>query len=173
MRDRKRKPTRDQLEGRIRDNESDMKNKEEKLERTATDVEIVRETYEDLELDGTVEGTDEIESNLDKAENVTVEVFDSKDAELDTTQNASTEYKNEIKERSDFSDQDLQKVSLSRSKLETIETIQELEKVKLAVIADIEFLQEKFLVAQKDIDESEEVQDSLIHRVHSPKTRSQ
>ena len=166
MRDFKRRPTREQMEGQIRQNENDMKIKEEKLDCTATDVETVRETYDELELDGTVEGTDQIEQNLEKSEEVTIEVFDTDGKELDDIQGMSTEYKDEVKERSEFSENDLQKASLARSKIETLITIQHFELVKEAIVADIGFLQERLASAIQDIDQSEDNQEHLINRVH-------
>ncbi len=169
MRKGKRNPSREGIDTKIRENEDDMKAKEGKMERTASDVEIVRETYEELELDGTVEGTDEVEAEIERAEDVTVEVFDQEDADLEIVQESSVEYKNEINERNDSSENDLRKVSLARSKIETQDTITELEKAKEAVLKDIDFLIEKMEAAKEDIEKSEESQESLNQRVHDRK----
>lgn len=171
MRTQKRRPRRPEVKEKINQNKTDMEAKEVNLDRIATDVETVRETLEDLEFDGTVEGTEEIETEIENAEDVTVEIFDAEDDALETIQEDATEYQDEMSDRSDSSENDIKKVSLARAKIETTETALELKKAKDAIVRDIDFLIEQIEITSEDIKNSEEAQGDLNKRVHSDNIR--
>lgn len=171
MRTQKRQPRRPEVKEKINQNKTDMESKEVNLDRIATDVETVRETLEDLEFDGTVEGTEEIETEIENAEDVTVEIFDEEDDALESIQEDATEYEDEMNDRSDSSENDLKKVSLARAKIETTETIVELKKAKDAIARDIDFLIEQIEITNEDIKNSEGAQDGLNKRVHANNIR--
>ena len=167
MKLRRHQPRRSDVTEKVSQNRNDMEAKELNLDRIATDVETVRETLEKLELDGTVEGTDEIEREIENAEGVTVEIFDGEDKVLETLQDEASDYQEEMDGRNDSSESDLKKVSLARAKIETQETVSELENAKEAIIRDIDFFMEQIQIAKKDIKESEYAQDELHRRIHN------
>lgn len=171
MRTQKRQPRRPEIKEKIHQHKSDMESREVNLDRIASDVETVRETLEELEFDGTVEGTEEIETEIENAEDVTVEIFEEEDDTLDLIQEDASEYEDEMSDRSDSSENDLKKVSMARAKIETKETVAELQKAKEAVVRDIEFLIEQIGIANEDIKNSEQAQRDLNKRVHDDKKR--
>ena len=171
MRTQKRQPRRPEVKEKIHQHKSDMEAREVNLDRIASDVETVRETLEELEFDGTVEGTEEIETEIENAEDVTVEIFEEEDDALESVQEDASEYEDEMSDRGDSSENDLKKVSLARAKIETKETVAELKKAKDAVVRDIEFLIEQIEIANEDIKNSEQAQNDLNKRVHADKKR--
>jgi len=171
MRARKRQPRRSEVKEKINQHKSDMEAEEINLDRVATDVETIRETREELEFDGTVEGTEEIETEIENAEDVTVEIFDEEDDALESIQEDASEYEDEMSDRSDSSENDLKKVSLARAKIETKDTIAELKNAKDAIVRDIDFFIEQIEIAKEDIKSSEQGQDDLNKRVHADRKR--
>ena len=164
-------PTRNEVTERVETSTKEMEEKEVGLDRIATDVEIVRETLEKLDLGGTQEGAEQLESSIEGAEDVTEEVFDREDEDLERMQEENKEFEGELDERRDTSDTDLGKVSDASSKIESKETINELVKAKEAVMRDIDFLKEQIDRATDARQRSDEIQKKHQSRVHSGRGR--
>ena len=100
---RKRKsdsPTRGEVKEKVEKNEEEMTEKVEDLDTTATDTETVRETLENLDFEGTAEGVDSVAEAVMEAEDVTVDIFDEEDEELNEYIDSEVkEHEQELQER--------------------------------------------------------------------------
>ena len=169
MAKRKDVPTRQEVSKKIEKNRKDMELKEINLDWIASDVETVRQTLEKLDFGGTAEGFDQVETSIKGAENVTADVFDREDEDLEQIQKDNQEYEGEIQDRRKSSESDLGKISDSSARIETKETINELIQAKEAALKDIDFLAEQIERAKGARDKSDSIQKRIQARVHSEK----
>jgi uncharacterized phage infection (PIP) family protein YhgE len=158
-------PTRSEVTETVEKHKDDMSEKVEDLDTIATDTETVRETLESLDFGGTADGADEVENAIEQAEDVTVEIFDREDGNLEEIQSDTAEYEGELQERTDSSESDLDKVTDAAGKIETQETVGELENAKASVSSDIEFLKEQDETAKQAREENEQLQQDHRSRV--------
>jgi hypothetical protein len=156
---------------RVEDKKKEMDEKEADLETIATDKEIVVHTLENLDFRGTSEGLEEVEGFIESAEDVTEKEFDREDENLEQLQRDSEEHEEDLDDRRESSESDKEKISDASEKVETNDTISELERAKEAASRDIEFLNEQMDRAHTAREESEAVQEKLRDRVHTEKRR--
>lgn len=166
---RKDVPTRHEVSEKTDTTKREMEAKENDLDKIASDVETVRHTLEQLDFRGTAEGSGEVESSIESAEDVTTEVFDREDEGLEQIQQDNKEFEGELEGRRGSSESDLGKIS--GAKIETKETVSELEKAREAALRDIDFLAEQIRRATDARKESDAVQERLQARVHTGKGR--
>ena len=166
---RKDVPTRNEVTEKIESDKKEMEGKETDLDKIASDVETVRQTLEQLDFGGTAEGSDEVESSIESAEDVTTVVFDREDESLEQIQTHNEEFEGELQDHHGSSESDLGKISDASAKIETKEAINELEKAREAALRDIDFLAEQIGRASDARKESDTVQEKLQARVHTGK----
>ena len=171
MAKRKDVPTRRDVTEKIEVDKKDMHKKEVDLDKIASDVEKVRQTLKSLDLSGTAEGSEKIERSIESAEDVTENEFDKEDENLERIQSDSQEFEKGLQDRRGATESDLGKVSDASGKIETRETIGEMEKAKEAVLRDIEFLAGQIDRASDARKKSEAIQEKHKARVHSGKRR--
>lgn len=156
----------------IEKDRKDMESKEGNLDKIASDVETVRDTHGRLgDYVGTSETYVEVERHIKSAEDVTTEVFDKEDYELEQVHDENQEFEEEVKDRRRSSESDLGKISDSSARIETREAVNELSKAKEAILHDIDFLSEQIDRANETRNESNAIQEKLQARVHSRKGR--
>lgn len=160
-------PTRSEVTDTVQKHEDDMTEKGEDIDVVATDLETVDETLENLEFEGTDEGTDAVEVEMEEAEDVTVEIFEQEDENLEEMQSEAGDYQDELQERTDTSEKDLGKIVDASGRIETQETIDKLVDAKSAVLEDMDFLNEEIEHAEEAIGESESLQDVNQGRVNT------
>jgi hypothetical protein len=156
---------------RIEKSKKEMEGKEVDLEKIAADVATVRQTLEKLDFGGTAEGADQLEKTIESAENVTTEVFEREDENLERIQSNSKQFEGEIKERRNTSESDLGKISDGSAKIETRETTNELLRAKEAVLRDIDFLADQINRASDARKKSDNVQEKLKSSIYTGKRR--
>jgi len=156
--------SRTEVTGEIEKKKEEMDTKETDLDTIASDHEIVRGTLENIE-GGTVEGFDETEKSIEAAEDVTVEVFEKKDDELEEVQAETHDFEGEIKENRNSAESDLGKLSDASAKIDTTETINELVEAKETVMRDMEFLAGEIDRAQDAREKSDAVQEKHRARI--------
>jgi chromosome segregation ATPase len=162
--------TRSEVSERIQKTGNEMEEKESDLEIITSDVETVRGTLEKIG-GGTKEGLEEVERSIEGAEDVTEQEFNREDENLERIQAEGQEFEGEIEEHQDSSESDRREISDASSKIETRETINELEKAEKAASRDIDFLAEQKDRARSAREKSDSVQEKLKARVHSGKRR--
>jgi hypothetical protein len=167
MAKRKDVPTRHEVSEKIETGKREMEEKETDLEKVASDVEIVRHTLEQLDFGGTAEGSEELESSIESAEDVTIEVFDGKDEGLEQIQNETQKFEEELEGRRESSESDRRKIS--DAKVETNETATELAKADEVVSREIDFLVDQYRRADGAREKSNSIQERLQARVHTGK----
>jgi len=163
--------SRSEVTDKIETNQKDMEEKEEKLDITASDVETVRETVEQLDFSGTEEGADELENSMEETESVTTDVFNEEDEKLETTQEENQEFEDELGDNKGSAEGDLGKVVDASAKTETTETVNAYLKVKETVIKDIDFLIDQIDRGSDAREKSETIQQEHRARVNSGKGR--
>lgn len=164
---RKDVPTRHEVTEKIENSQREMEGKETDLDKITSDIETVRQTLENLDFGGTAEGIKEVESSIESAEDVTTDVFEREDETLEQLQRDNQEFEGEIEDRRGSSESDLGKIA--SAKIETKETVTELEKAKEAVLRDIDFLADQVGRAIDARKESDAIQERLQARVHTGK----
>lgn len=160
-------PTRSEVTEKVEKNKEEMEEGVEKLDITATDTEAVRETLDNLDFEGTAEGTDAIEEAIEESENVTIDIFNGEDEELDEFINSEVkEHEQELQERTDSSESDFEKVSDAVDQIATDQTKDELERAKTEVRDDIEFIDTEQQASRETREENELLQQQHRNRVH-------
>jgi hypothetical protein len=160
-------PTRHELSDQIQEHDNGMETKEIDLDKIASDVETVRGTLENLDFSGTSEGAEEVERSIEAAEDVTVQEFDKEDEELEQLQSESQEFEDGIQDRRESSESDIGKITDAAVKIETKETVNQLEKAKEAALRDMEFLSEQIERARSAREKSNAAQEKLQSRVRA------
>ena len=160
-------PTRNEVTETVEKHENDISEKVDEMDVIAKDAEIVRETLDNLDFEGTAEGTDEVESSIQRADDVAVERFEEEDEHLEEIQDETEEYEGELQERSDISESDLGKISDASGQIDTQESVNELVDAKEGVLRDIEFLDEHIEQANEAREESDHEQEKLQNRIRS------
>jgi len=159
-------PTRSEVDDNVEQHEKNMTEQLEALDIVTIDTEAVRDTIDALEISGTSDGADAVESAMDEAESVTVEIFDREDDNLEDMQNESEDCQSELQERSDTSLSDLGRISDASGRIETQETVSELSTAEAAVLEDIEFLNEEIEEENSARERAESEQQGLENRIH-------
>ena len=160
-------PSRGEVSERIDKSRDDMREQEERLETTADDIETIRQTFEELDLGGTAEGSNEVEASIERADDVTVDVFDDHSEKLDDVQSESEEHESELQERADVSESDLGRISDASALIETDGAVSELVKAKEGALKDVEFLTDEGNRTREACDESKRIQDEMENRVRA------
>ena len=136
----------------------ELRKKEGELEVTVGDIEIIRETIGELRLDGTAEGMDEVKRSVDAAENVTEEIFDREDDELEGLQEGNEEQAHEYQERADTSTVDASEIGRSQAEVQTRDAGAELESARQSALDDVDFLKGVVDRARESGERSKEAQ---------------
>lgn len=166
MRDITEKPTRGEVTETVDKHGEDLEKKTEELDVIATDTETVRETLDALEPgSGTMEGVDEVVQSIDDAEEVTVEIFEEEDENLEQRQAESQDYQTDLEGREDASESDRNKIADAGGRIETQATVDEMANAEAAVSEDIDFLNEEIDKANEAREESEALQSQHRDRV--------
>jgi len=161
------KPTRGEVTETVDKHGEKLEEKTDDLDVIATDTETVRDTLDALEPgSGTMEGVDEVVNSINEAEDVTVEIFQEEDENLEQRQAESQDYQTDIETREDASESDRGKITDAGSRVETQATVDELANAEAAVSEDIEFLNEEIDKADEAREESENLQSRHQDRVH-------
>jgi len=161
--------TRAEINERREGNLNDMEKKEVNLDRIASDLEIARRTISQLDFKGTKEGAEQLERAIEKAEDVTEDVFNKEDEELERIQSDNLEFEGEIQDSRNFSESDLQKVSDASTSIETKETVDALVDAKDMILRDIDFLDEQIRRAKDAREKSDAVRER--HKARKQKGR--
>ena len=159
-------PTHNEIEETVTEQKEKSDEKLEELGVLADDTETVAETLEAIE-GSTTEGKEQVESDIEAAEDVTVEIFETEDGNLDDIQDETEDYENELDERHDTSESDLGKISDASGNIETQETVDKLADAKTSTLEEMDFLKDNNEKARDDRNESEQAQAELENRINS------
>lgn len=160
-------PTHNDVEETVQEHDEKMDEKVDELEVYTEDTETVRETQESLELETTLEGAESVENDIDAAEDVTVEIFDREDDVLEELQDDTQEYADELQERHDTGESDLEKISDASGRTETPETVNKYADAKTSALEEMDFLKDNNEKAEEARQESEQAQQELENRINA------
>jgi len=149
-----------------------MEGKETNLDKIASDIETVRHTLENLDLEGTLDGSEQVEGSIKRAEDITEVRFNEQDDRLEQIQSQSQEFEGELENRRGSSESDLQKVSDAGTRTETKDTVNELLKAKEAALRDIDFLAKQLERARRAREKSDDIQKRLNAVIKNKNRRS-
>lgn len=160
-------PTHNEIEDNVEELDDQMDEKEDDLEILTEDVETVRDVREQLDLGTTADGTEQLETRVDAAEDETVDVYEGEDENLEQIQDETQGYADEIDDRHDSGRSDLEKLSDASSKLRTTETINEFTEAKVSTLEEMDFLKDINQRTQDAKEESEQIQQQFWDRIDS------
>jgi len=160
-------PSRGEVKEKVEKSKQDMQEKAEELDIIASDTEVTRETFDNLDFEGTADGTEIIQEAIQEAEDVTVDIFDEEDENLEQIQTDTEEYEDQLQGRSDTSQSDLGKVTDAAERIATEETKDELGKAKEEIHEEIEFIDSHQESAREARQENEQIQKQHQNRVHT------
>ena len=149
----------------VEKNENDMREKEEIIGEVVEDIEIVRQTLEELKYGGTSEGADDVRQNILAAESSAVEVFETEDEGLEEIHKESGEFADELQEREETVEADRERVSEATGRVRTQEALDMLARAQEAAEQDIDFLDKHLERANQAYEESEQAQSEYHNRV--------
>jgi len=143
----------------------DMDEKAQELGESVEDNETVRETDDALDMGGTAEGADQIEGAMDRAQEVTYDVFERQDRELEGVQEESERDGTDLKERGKSAETDMSRIDSAAAEAHNRETADGLAKAKEMVAEDREFLDDTAEEEEQAHEESERLQKEYGDRV--------
>lgn len=159
-------PTHDEIEENVTEQGEKTDEKIQELEVLTEDAETVAETLDSLE-GSTVEGKEDAESDVEAASDVTCEMHEEENSNLDSIQEETEEYENELDERHATAESDLGKISDASGRIETQETVDKLADAKTTVLEEMDFLNDNNEKASDIRNESEQAQAELENRINS------
>ena len=162
-------PTHHEIEETVEQNEQEMSEKLEELEVLTEDVETTRDLEDALDLDTTVEGAEEIEMLVESAETETVDIFEQEDNQLEGIQQDAQDYVDEIDDRHETAESDLEKISGASCELRTAEPINRMTDAKSSMLTEMDFLRENNQKAEDAKTDNMQAQQSLEARINSGK----
>lgn len=155
-------PTRGELNDTKDNHSEELDALEKNLERKAEDIEVVRETQENLDLEGgTAEGAEQIENAVEGAGEVAGEVFDEGDADLTRSQDDTAEFQGGVEDLRAGSERDLGKLSDASQRIESDQTNAKLRESKEAALEDQDELQKLESSIEDSIENSKKVLEQL------------
>ena len=170
MRSKSDTPTRSEVTGKIEESKNEMSEGVEDLDVIATDSETVADTLDSLDSLGTTEGAEAAIGAIETASEVTGDIFDKSDEELNEYVDSEVkEHERELDERVDSSESDSEKVSDAIGQITTQETKGELEQAHSEIDDDIEFLTEQEQATRESREETEKTQQEHRSRIQSAK----
>lgn len=159
---------RTEIQEKIREDGNEMNEGLEELDTKATDIEIVRETLDSLDMEGfTAEGADDAVETIDNAEDKTIDLFEQNDQSLQEVMDKSREYTDQLKDSRDTDQDDLAKVVDTAGRIETAETAEELSHTKGSMMEDIDFLEEQQTEGIEYQQETDQARKEYQNRVNS------
>src|SRR6056297_1946127 len=155
------KPTKSEIDEKVRGDSQNMEIKGEDLEKAAQDCETLIRTIQSVDFLGTAEGAEQVEKHMDAAENTAENTFDSEDQEMEKIQEGVQEHEKDLNERQDTTDSDLGKVSEASAKIELQAANEFLTDAKDSLLQDIDYMKEKITEMIQAKDKSEAIQEKL------------
>jgi len=157
--------SRSEISGKVENHQAEMSEKGEQIDKSVGDIEVERQTREQMDLSGTAEAAESIEQALEAAENVSVEAYEAESQELEQVLSEAETHEAELRERSDAASADLDKLSDANSRLHGDSATRELAKATEESRRDIEFLKEHEARAREAREESRRLHEERQQRV--------
>ncbi|MBM3334356.1 hypothetical protein FJY63_06820 [Candidatus Sumerlaeota bacterium] len=147
-------------------NRTSMNENGERLEIDVKNIEITRETLDQLE-GGTEEGVNEVRGHIETAEHVTEDIFEEDGDDLEEIHDKADEFENDLQDTSGTVEKDLERISDAISSVETRETQEELERAKDSASEDKDFLGEQSETLNEILQQSRLDYEALRGRVQT------
>jgi len=156
---------------RLDKHQEDAKEKAEQIEETVCDSETERDVLESVELGGTEEGAEQVEQNIEQAQDASQSEFDEGSGELEEVHDQTQEYEGEMHERSDSAGADADKVEDGLGRLNSDSPKAQLEQARDSIQNDIEFLNDHEQRAQEAREESQRMHEEQQRRISAARGR--
>lgn len=163
--------SRSEITGKIEKHRDDMQEKADEMDETVSDVETVRDTQNSLSSAGTTEGAESVEQSIQSAEDTSVDEFDQRGQELDEVHQETQEDEDDLRNRSDTTSGDLDKITDAIGRIHSSDANGELDAARDSAAEDIEFLDDQHSQAEHARDESEQVWQAYQARVDAGRGR--
>jgi len=152
---------------RLDKHQEDAKEKTDQIEETVSDSETERDVLESIELGGTDEGAEQVEQNIEQAQDASQSEFDEGGRELEEVHEQTQEYEGEMHERSDSAGTDADRVEDGLGKLNSDAAKAQIERARDSLQSDIEFLNDYEQRAQEAREESQRLHEEQQRRVNA------
>jgi len=159
--------SRTEVESTVEGHKEAMDEKGEEIEKTVCDVEVEKQTLDDLELGGTQEGADTVEQSIESAQDTSVGEFDEQSGELEQVHGEVEEYEGELNERSDTTSSDMDKISEASGQINSDAPKGEMDAARDAAQEDIDFLD-----GMEQSDQEARAESQNLHNEHEGRGNS-
>jgi uncharacterized phage infection (PIP) family protein YhgE len=156
---------RSEVTERLDKHQEDAKEKADQIEETVFDSETERDVLESMELGGTEEGSEQVEQNIEQAQDASRSEFDEGSQELEEVHEQTQEYEGEMHERSDSAGEDAERVEDGLGKLNSDAAKGQLKGARDALQSDIKFLNDYEQRAQEARQESQQLHEEQQRRI--------
>ena len=136
------------------------------LGRERDDIVVTRETLDELEAEGTEEGAREVREAIDRAEEVTTELFDKDGESLMKEHEDGQDNETRLEESSDSVERDTERIADAMGRIDTRENLRELDRALDHARGDKEFLERHIENLEEAIRQSEVDYQALHDVVH-------
>lgn len=155
-------PTRQELSERAEDYKDKMEDLHDELDKTGQDLRTLKQLKGELDRGGgTADGLEEVDRNVEGAQDATEHVFDDRDRDLDRLQDDHEGYRGEVDDRKDASKTNLGIISDVTAPLKTDEAVREIRAAKEAMLRDVEALEGLERRIRENAERSREVRERL------------
>lgn len=151
----------------VGDRQVELDEKAEDLVSDADDVEVERETLEEVDLSGTREAAEALERSLEAAEEESTQEFEGDEQQLEHVQEAGQEFERELAERVDAVAGDADRIGAARERVANELAARELEQAREEAERDLEFLREQEERAREARENSQRIAEEQRRRLNS------
>jgi len=117
----------------------EMEDQEREVEEYVDDSEVMHDVHDDFEDGGSTEASDAVKQAFQDARDRTAEGFEREDQELEGIHDGSTEHENELDGRAETTESDAKRIDDARSRVDTSEPVDGLERGHREEQEDTEF----------------------------------
>jgi len=167
MRRRQGAISRTEVSDTLEQHRDDAQEKTDQIEETVYDTETERQVLEGLELSGTAEGGEQVEMDIEQAQDASLSEFEAESGELEQIHAETQEFQEDMHERSDASSADVERVADGVNQLNRDSAKSQLERAKDSIQEDIDFLDDYERRGQEAREESERINEEQRSRIES------
>ena len=163
-------PTRAEVTEAVDSHREEMDQQAEEIEAKVQDLEVERRTLDELERGGTADGAEEADRNIEQAQDVSSQEFETETEVLEQKHDETEEYEAELDDREAVATSDRERISEGQAEVTSDASKNELAEAEAAAEQDIEFLDESEQAAREAREESQRLRDEYQNRAASARS---
>ena len=159
--------SRSEITENVEKTQTEVQEKTDTIEEKVSDVETESQTLENLELDGTSEGAETVEQNIEQAQDISVEEFTEQSGELEQMHEEAEQSETELAEKAESVSGDIETLSETSENIHSETARERLNEADRSAQEDMEFLNEHKQKLEQIRQESISEQDRQEQRVNT------